>query len=168
MKANQELYDEAQRLNDEESDWNTEREKLEAKVKELSKQLEELDTQHCVSEAVMAKQTKIAEQCKAECENNHVPTIQKLESENSELRKCLTDLEEEHEILLSRKEKAAGENMQLIMETQEFAKKKADLNHEVKEWKAKHKELERENGRLKIQLDMSMGPSKSNSEIKVR
>ena len=37
----------------------------------------------------------------------------------------------------------------------------------VKEWKAKHKELERENGRLKIQLDMSMSPSKVTSEIQV-
>merc|ERR1712179_411678 len=39
--------------------------------------------------------------------------------------------------------------------------KKAELSHEVKDWKARHKELERENGRLKIQLDMSMSPSKS-------
>ena len=58
--------------------------------------------------------------------------------------------------------------MQLIMESEEFSKKKAELSHEVKEWKAKHKELERENGRLKIQLDMSMSPSKSVTSMQVK
>ena len=84
------------------------------------------------------------------------------------LQKCLNELQEEHDIVLSRKEKAAGENMQLIMESEEYSKKKAELTHEVKEWKAKHKELERENGRLKIQLDMSMSPSKTATSLQVR
>ena len=160
MKANEELYDEAQRLNNEEADWLAEKEELEAKATELSKKLEDLDTKQCVSEAIAAKQTKAAETFKSECEREK-SRISSLEANNIHLQKCLTELQEEHDIVLSRKEKAAGENMQLIMESEEFAKKKAELSHEVKDWKARHKELERENGRLKIQLDMSMSPSKS-------
>ena len=167
MKANNELYEEAQRLNDEEAAWCVERQELEAKAAELSKKLIDLDTQQCVNEAVAANQTKIAEKCKLECERDHLPTIARLEAESERLQKCLSDLEEEHDIVLSRKETATGENMQLIVEAQQFAKKKADLTHEIKEWKAKHKELERENGRLKIQLDMSMSPSKVSAEIQV-
>jgi FtsZ-binding cell division protein ZapB len=167
LKANEELYDEAQRLNNEEAEWLEEKEDLQAKLNELSKKYEELDTKQCVSEAIAAKQTKIAEKCKTECERDHIPAISKLESESVHLQKCLAELQEEHDIVLSRKEKAAGENMQLIMETEEFANKRAELNHEVKAWKAKHKELERENSRLKIQLDMSSGPSKSTTSLQV-
>ena len=167
LKANEELYDEAQRLNNEEAEWLEEKEDLQAKLNELSKKYDELDTKQCVSEAIAAKQTKIAEKCKMECERDHIPAISKLESESVHLQKCLAELQEEHDIVLSRKEKAAGENMQLIMETEEFANKRAELSHEVKAWKAKHKELERDNSRLKIQLDMSSGPSKSTTSLQV-
>ena len=167
LKANEELYDEAQRLNNEEAAWLVEKEELQAKENELSKTIDELDTKQCVSEAIAAKQTKIAEKYKTECERDHIPAISKLESEILHLQKCLDELQEEHDIVLSRKEKAAGENMQLIMESEDFANKKAELSHEVKDWKAKHKELERENSRLKIQLDMSMGPSKSTTSLQV-
>lgn len=165
LKANEELYEEAQRLNNEEAAWIVEKEELQVKATELSKKLAELDTKQCVSEAIAAKQTKIAEQYKRECERDHIPTIAKVEAENKHLQMCLGELEEEHDIVLSRKEKAAGENMQLIMESEDFTKKKAELSYEIKDWKAKHKELERENGRLKIQLDMSMSPSKSASSL---
>ena len=168
LKANEELYEEAQRLNNEESAWLEEKEELQTKAKELSKKVEELDTKQCVSEAVEAKQTKLAEKYKHEIENKHLPALSKLEAENLHLQKCLDELHEEHDIVLARKEKAAGENMQLIMESEEFSKKKAELTHEVKDWKAKHKELERENGRLKIQLDMSMSPSKTATSLQVR
>ena len=168
LKANEELYDEAQRLNDEEATWLVEKEELQAKVKELSKNIDELDTKQCVSEAIASKQTKLAEKYKTEIERDHIPAIRELEAERVHLQKCLAELQEEHDIVLSRKEKAAGENMQLIMESEEFSKKKAELTHEVKEWKAKHKELERENGRLKIQLDMSMSPSKTATSLQVR
>ena len=141
---------------------------MQAKAKELSEKIEELDTKQCVSEAIEAKQTKLAEKYKNEIENKHIPALSKLEAENIHLQKCLNELQEEHDIVLSRKEKAAGENMQLIMESEEYSKKKAELTHEVKEWKAKHKELERENGRLKIQLDMSMSPSKTATSLQVR
>ena len=167
MKANEELYEEAQRLNDKEAAWISEREELQAKSTELSKKLAEIDTKECVSEAIAAKQTKMAEQLKLVCERDHIPKIANIEAENNHLQKCLAELEEEHDIVLARKEKASGENMQLIMESEDFAKKKAELSHEIKDWKAKHKELERENGRLKIQLDMSMGPSKCASSLQV-
>jgi len=165
LKANEELYDEAQRLNNEEADWLAEKEELQDKATELSKNLEDLDTKQCVSEAIAAKQTKVAEKYKNACENEHIPIISKMEAENIHLQKCLAEIQEEHDIVLSRKERAAGENMQLILESEEFAKKKAELSYEVKDWKVKHKELERENSRLKIQLDMSMTPSKSATSV---
>ena len=168
LKANEELYEEAQRLNNEESAWLEEKEELQAKAKQLSEKVEELDTKQCVSEAIESKQTKLAEKYKNEIDRKHLPAISKLEAENIHLQKCLDELQEEHDIVLARKEKAAGENMQLIMESEEFSKKKAELTHEVKDWKAKHKELERENGRLKIQLDMSMSPSKTATSLQVR
>ena len=167
LKANEELYEEAQRLNNEESEWLEEKEQLQAKAKELTTKVEELDTKQCVSEAIAAKQTKLAEKYKNEIDRKHIPAFSKMEAENIHLQKCLDELQEEHDTVLARKEKAAGENMQLIMESEEFSKKRAELSHEVKEWKAKHKELERENGRLKIQLDMSMSPSKTVTSLQV-
>ena len=61
LKANEELYEEAQRLNNEEAAWLVEKGELQAKVKELSEKVDELDTKQCVSEAIAAKQTKLAE-----------------------------------------------------------------------------------------------------------
>merc|ERR1711997_114696 len=165
LKANEELYQEAQRLNNEEATWIMEKEELTNKTTELSKKVEELDTKQCVSDAIASTQKKLVEKYQSEIEKEHLPAISKLEAENSHLQNCLSDLQDEHDIVLSRKEKAAGENMQLIMESEEFSKKKAELTHEVKDWKAKHKELERENGRLKIQLDMSMSPSKTATSL---
>ena len=144
-----------------------EKEELTNKTTELSKKVEELDTKQCVSDAIASTQKKLVEKYQSEIEKEHLPAISKLEAENSHLQNCLSDLQDEHNTVLSRKEKAAGENMQLIMESEEFAKKKAELSHEVKDWRAKHKELERENNRLKIQLDMSMSPSKTTTSIEV-
>ena len=144
-----------------------EKEELTNKTTELSKKVEELDTKQCVSDAIASTQKKLVEKYQSEIEKEHLPAISKLEAENSHLQNCLSDLQDEHNTVLSRKEKAAGENMQLIMESEEFAKKKAELSHEVKDWRAKHKELERENNRLKIQLDMSMSPSKTTTSMEV-
>ena len=69
------------------------------------------------------------------------------------MRRDLEHLEEQREEMVSRNEKIAGENMQMILEAQELAKVKTDMNATLSEVQRKYKELERDNNRLKARLD---------------
>ena len=58
-------------------------------------------------------------------------TITQLEIEHKKLTKELQRVEKERENILTRKESVTGENMQLIMEAEEFHQVKADLTNQV-------------------------------------
>ena len=58
-------------------------------------------------------------------------TITQLEIEHKKLTKELQRVEKERDNILSRKEMVTGENMQLIVEAEEFHQVKADLTNQV-------------------------------------
>ena len=58
--------------------------------------------------------------------------LTQLEIDNKKLQKELQRVEKERENVLSRKEMVTGENMQLIMEAEEFHQVKADLTNQLR------------------------------------
>jgi len=152
LKANDELYEEAQRLSDIEAKWQLEKEQLEGELAKLSRQLEDLDKTSSVSQVLAENHSHTVEQLQKE-KTGFVSDIAKLEMENKHLRRDLEHLEEQREEMVSRNEKIAGENMQMILEAQELAKVKTDMNATLSEVQRKYKELERDNNRLKARLD---------------
>ena len=58
-------------------------------------------------------------------------TITQLEIEHKKLTKELQRVEKERDNILNRKEMVTGENMQLIVEAEEFHQVKADLTNQV-------------------------------------
>ena len=107
LKANEELYQEAQRLSDVESKWHSEKDHLEAEVAKLSAQLEDLDKSSSVSQVLAANHSKAVNQLQEE-KTGFVASIAKLEMENKQLRRDLECLEEEREEMVLRNEKIAG------------------------------------------------------------
>lgn len=152
LKANDELYEEAQRLSDIEAKWQLEKEQLEGELAKLSRQLEDLDKTSSVSQVLAENHSHAVEQLQKE-KTGFVSDIAKLEMENKHLRRDLEHLEEQREEMVNRNEKIAGENMQMILEAQELAKVKTDMNATLGEVQKKYKELERDNNRLKARLD---------------
>ena len=59
-------------------------------------------------------------------------TITQLEIEHKKLTKELQRVEKERDNILNRKEMVTGENMQLIVEAEEFHQVKADLTNQVR------------------------------------
>ena len=58
--------------------------------------------------------------------------LTQLEIDNKKLQKELQRVEKERDNVLSRKEMVTGENMQLIMEAEEFHQVKADLTNQLR------------------------------------
>ena len=62
LKANDELYEEAQRLSDIEAKWQLEKEQLEGELAKLSRQLEYLDKTSSVSQVLAENHSHTVEQ----------------------------------------------------------------------------------------------------------
>ena len=62
LKANDELYEEAQRLSDIEAKWQLEKEQLEGELAKLSRQLEDLDKTSSVSQVLAENHSHTVEQ----------------------------------------------------------------------------------------------------------
>lgn len=158
LKANDELFQEAQRLNDEESEWIEKEEKLEAELKRIKSENEELKRNEAEREAgeVLADKTlRQIEELKREKEELEDNTTQ-LEIENKKLAKELGKVEKERDTILSRKELVTGENMQLIMEAEEFHSVKNDLSNQLRIAQNKVRDLEKENSSLKFEFDSKL------------
>ena len=155
LKANDELFEEAQRLNDEESFWIEEKETLEAELKRLRSEVEDLQRNEAEREAgerLADKTVRQMEELRVEKEEL-ASLVTKLEIDNKKLSKELGKVEKERENILTRKEAVAGENMQLIMEAEEFHKVKADLSNQLRTAQNRSRDLEKENKALKFEYD---------------
>jgi len=155
LKANDELFEEAQRLNDEESVWIEDKETLEAELKRLRSEVEDLrhnEAQREAGELLADKTIRQMEELKAE-KDELADTVTKLEIDSKKLSKELQRVEKEKENILSRKEMVAGENMQLIMEAEEFHTVKADLTNQLRATQNRIRELEKENSSIKFEFD---------------
>merc|ERR1712218_129810 len=82
--------------------------------------------------------------------------LTQLEIDNKKLQKELQRVEKERENVLSRKEMVTGENMQLIMEAEEFHQVKADLTNQLRSGQNRIRDLEKENSNLKFEFDSKM------------
>lgn len=155
LEANEELFEEAQRLNDEESLWIEERENTEAELKELRGQVEELRRNEIEREAgeVLAdkfhRQVETLQSEKATL----LAGLTKLEIENKKAQKDLKKVEKERDNILSRKEMVTGENMQLIVEAENFHSTKNDLCNQLRSIQSRCKDLQKENAQLKLDRD---------------
>jgi len=155
LKANDELFQEAQRLSDEESIWIEDKETLESEVKKLKSENETLKKNEAEREAgeLLADKTirQMDELRMQKEELNEMLT--KLEIENKKLSKELGRIEKERDNILSRKETVSGENMQLIMEAEEFHTIKVDLSNQLRNAQNKIRELEKENSGMKFEFE---------------
>lgn len=158
LKANDELFEEAQRLNDEESLWIEEKETYECEVKRLKNEVEECrrnEAEREAGELLADKTIRQIEELKGEKEELE-DNVTKLEIENKKLAKELAKTEKEREGILSRKEMVTGENMQLIMEAEEFHVIKSDLSNQLRTAQNRIRDLEKENAALKFDFDSKM------------
>jgi len=158
LKANDELFEEAQRLNDEESIWIEDKETLEAELKRLRSEVEDLrrnEAQREAGELLADKTIRQMEELKAE-KDELADTVTKLEIDSKKLSKELQRVEKEKENILSRKEMVAGENMQLIMEAEEFHTVKADLTNQLRTTQNRIRDLEKENSSIKFEFENKM------------
>ena len=62
-------------------------------------------------------------------------------------------MEKERDNILNRKEMVTGENMQLIMEAEEFHASRVDLSNQLRTAQNRVRELEKENARLTFEFD---------------
>jgi len=83
-------------------------------------------------------------------------TITQLEIEHKKLTKELQRVEKERDNILNRKEMVTGENMQLIVEAEEFHQVKADLTNQLRSAQNCIRDLEKENANLKFEFDSKM------------
>lgn len=83
-------------------------------------------------------------------------TVTKLEIDSKKLSKELQRVEKEKDNILSRKELVTGENMQLIMEAEEFHAVKADLTNQLRTAQNRIRELQKENSSIKFEYDSKM------------
>ena len=72
------------------------------------------------------------------------------------LPKELQRVEKEKDNILNRKEMVTGENMQLIMEAEEFHAVKADLTNQLRTAQNRIRELQKENSSIKFEYDSKM------------
>ena len=70
--------------------------------------------------------------------------------------KELQRVEKEKDNILNRKEMVTGENMQLIMEAEEFHAVKADLTNQLRTAQNRIRELQKENSSIKFEYDSKM------------
>jgi len=158
LKANDELFEEAQRLNDEESAWIEEKETLEGEVKRLRSEVEELRRNEALCEAgerLADKTIRQIDDLKSE-KDELASVVTKLEIDNKKLSKELARVEKERDNILSRKELVTGENMQLIVEAEEFHAAKSDLTNQLRTAQTRIRDLEKENNSLKFEFDSKM------------
>lgn len=158
LKANDELFEEAQRLNDEESVWIEDKETLEAELKRLRSEVEDLrrnEAEREAGERLADKTIRQMDELKAE-KDELADTVTKLEIDSKKLSKELQRVEKEKDNILSRKEMVTGENMQLIMEAEEFHAVKADLTNQLRTAQNRIRELQKENSSIKFEYDSKM------------
>lgn len=158
LKSNDELFGEAQRLNDEESIWIEDKETLDSELKHLRSEVEDLrrnESQREAGELIADKTLRQIEEMKSE-KLELTNTITQLEIEHKKLTKELQRVEKERENILTRKESVTGENMQLIMEAEEFHQVKADLTNQLRSAQNCIRDLEKENTNLKFEFDSKM------------
>jgi len=158
LKSNDELFAEAQRLNDEESIWIEDKETLDSELKHLRSEVEDLrrnESQREAGELIADKTLRQIEEMKSE-KLELTNTITQLEIEHKKLTKELQRVEKERDNILNRKEMVTGENMQLIVEAEEFHQVKADLTNQLRSAQNCIRDLEKENANLKFEFDSKM------------
>lgn len=158
LKHNDELFGEAQRLNDEESEWIEDKETLESELKQLRSEVEVLRRNEEAREAgelIADKTLRQIEEMKAE-KSDLTTNLTQLEIENKKLSKELQRVEKERDNVLSRKEMVSGENMQLIMEAEQSHQIKADLSNQLRTAQNRVRDLEKENSNMKFEYENKM------------
>ena len=126
IRANEELFAEAQRLSDEEEKWESEREGFQEEIGALKQRVETLDEKvgsevREASERLMAEGRLRLED--SERERAALETANReLEERVGRLSASVGRMESEKDSLQRRKEGVAGENMQLMVEANEQAK----------------------------------------------
>lgn len=158
LKHNDELFGEAQRLNDEESIWIEDKETLESELKQLRSEVEVLrrnEEQREAGELIADKTLRLIEEMKTE-KSELTGNLTQLEIENKKLSKELQRIEKERDNVLSRKEMVTGENMQLIMEAEQSNQIKTDLSNQLRSAQNRVRDLEKENSNLKFEYENKM------------
>ena len=116
--ANDELFCEAQRLSDEEEKWEGERDGLRGEIAALKERVEALDGQ--AGEAAEEGRLRLLD---SEREREALQAANReLEERAGRLAEAVERAEAERDSLQRRREGAAGENMQLMVEASEQAK----------------------------------------------
>ena len=126
IRANEELFAEAQRLSDEEEKWESEREGFQEEIGALKQRVETLDekvgsevreaSERLVAEDRLRLEDSVRERAALEAANRE------LEERVGRLTAAVGRMESEKDSLLRRKEGVSGENMQLMVEANEQAK----------------------------------------------
>jgi chromosome segregation ATPase len=158
LKANDELFDEAQRLNDEESTWIEDKENLEAELKHLRSEVQVLRRNEAEREAgeLLADKTIRQIEDLREEKVEMAEAVTRMEIDNKKLSKEVSKLEKEREHILTRKEMVSGENMQLIMEAEEFHVIKIDLTNQLRTAQNAVRDLQKENSKIKLDFDTKL------------
>ena len=126
IRANEELFAEAQRLSDEEEKWESEREGFQEEIGALKQRVETLD-EKVGSEVREASERLVAEdRLRLEDSERERAALEaanrELEERAGRLTAAVGRMESEKDSLLRRKEGVSGENMQLMVEANEQAK----------------------------------------------
>merc|ERR1739844_166564 len=143
-------------MGDEESIWIEDKETLDSELKHLRSEVEDLrrnESQREAGELIADKTLRQIEEMKSE-KLELTNTITQLEIEHKKLTKELQRVEKERDNILNRKEMATGENMQLIVEAEEFHQVKADLTNQLRSAQNCIRDLEKENANLKFESKM--------------
>ena len=163
IQANKELFEEAQRLSDEEEKWMAEKVRLQEEMADLKDKINAIEQN--VSFHV-EKESETQEVVKRLEDRNHVlekqlqaekgelaSANQKLEAKVMSLKSRIQSLESENDGLIRKKEKMSGENLQLMVDVDDQAKqfhqKTASLQNQLQKAQDRCRDLEKENVRLK-------------------
>ncbi len=166
VAANRELFEEAQRLSDEEAGWREEREKFQREIAALREQVEDIERKVVsvgeretgAREAAARVEAELSEEVReGRQERERLQESNRRLGEKAEaMRARVQSLEEEKESLSRRREAAAGESMQLMVDADEqarrFRTKAAEMGRELQVSRDRGAEMERECARLRTAL----------------
>ena len=178
VDANNELFEETQRLSDEEARWEEERERFEGQILALREQVSQIERK---LEATDKERKVEAEAAIARLRQEQREAGEKHRAEVREIERAKREVEEEANLLATRlhkaetdrdnvqqrKDKIAGENMQLMVEhdeqTKRFKTQKKSLEQQLEQLSQRCQKLEAENARLrsaKVEVDAKVRADK--------
>ncbi len=167
IAANSELFEEAQRLSDEEEKWILEKERFEKEIADLKEEVESIEAKVSAADEhdqglkrdiqLLREEKELLSKQRSEENKSAVEAAAKLEAQILSLRSRVNVLEGEKEMLLKRKEKVAGENLQLMVDadnqTKQYYRKTLTLQTQLQKSEENCRNLMKENSRLRSQAE---------------